>query len=484
VFEASGAKTVTLYVRDSQNHETQKTVTINVADPETVYVGANTVCFSPSGDFTGCPAGAQQRTASSFSSLQSYVANNRRLLLHRGETFTGGYLDLTGSTGGTVGAYGTSSGENRPLINSSGNTGIDGGPDWRMMDLRFHGNTSEWLASSDIKGNNFLMLRVLATNVMTGYGNSLAMNQLPNGVGVVDCEFHGADNAASAATMFFGAHRMLLAGNILRNVVADNGQHVVRCYELDRAVFADNDFADVETANHLIKLHANHPWTSDADYSQRIVILNNVFHGKEVWPVGIGPQNGDYDERLRDIVVEGNLFFAETNNVVCGLVIFATRNISVRNNVFSGSVNYDTGIASGLRGAGQMLSSHVTISNNTFRRGATGVSVESTTDASVRNNLLEGSGSVVSGSGYTASNNVRTSAAHFLATAPENSPLGDYFRLTSASTMAVNQGISLPGLGWDYSGAQRDAAPDVGAWELADVTPPASPKGLRVQRTE
>src|SRR3972149_6052856 len=62
VFETPGTYTVTLTVRNALGETDTQRVSITVQDPEVVFAGANTVCFSVSGNFTGGPTGATPRT--------------------------------------------------------------------------------------------------------------------------------------------------------------------------------------------------------------------------------------------------------------------------------------------------------------------------------------------------------------------------------------------------------------------------------------
>src|SRR4030066_531277 len=87
VFETPGTYPVTLTVFDGTNTATTNT-TITVQDPDTVFAGTNTICFSTSGTFTGCPAGATQTTTSNFVTAIANQTTNKRLLFRRGETFT------------------------------------------------------------------------------------------------------------------------------------------------------------------------------------------------------------------------------------------------------------------------------------------------------------------------------------------------------------------------------------------------------------
>src|SRR5262249_49734254 len=70
VFETPGKYTVKLTVTDPLSGQTAEiTQSIEALDPDGAFPGDKTFCYraTDSGDFSGCPAGAQQKTAASFS---------------------------------------------------------------------------------------------------------------------------------------------------------------------------------------------------------------------------------------------------------------------------------------------------------------------------------------------------------------------------------------------------------------------------------
>ncbi len=99
VFDAPGSYVVTITATEG-THVTTTTVQIQVESPDAHWPAAQTIVVSPSGDFTGAPAGAEQRT-----SLPATYAG-RRVLLHRGETYPA--IDLPGTADDVlIGTYGT-----------------------------------------------------------------------------------------------------------------------------------------------------------------------------------------------------------------------------------------------------------------------------------------------------------------------------------------------------------------------------------------
>jgi hypothetical protein len=493
VFETPGTYTVTLTGKDALGQVATQTVTITVTDPATVYAGTNTVCFSPTGNFTGAPVGCTRVTASTLAAIQPYVVSNVRLLLHSGETFTdvAGGLDFSGTSGGTVGSYDTGA---RPIIIGSGAVVFNPeASDWRVMDIDVQGNGSDPLSLGYTSTVNFLMLRVRATNIKTAF---LSSGQLPDVPAIVDCELYGS--GTGAATVYTLSHRLIILGNVLRSVGEADGQHVVRVPQADRAVFADNDFADIQPQGLLLKLHAPHnqdsngnaiPWGSTTPiYTQDVVITNNLFHGtlQDIWIVTIGPQNAGFDERLRDIVVDGNFFEAVDDNVTSALNLWSTQDASVRNNIFTGTgLHFGTAISAGCEEPGtggtyncgaNINSDHILVLNNTCNpspnhSGSLECFInDNANDVIVANNLGVGTTTLVSSSGsygvtQTASNNLQTNSPAFISSVPK---VSTDFQLT-ASSPAVNYGIPEAGEEWDYWGGTRDSEPDLGAFEFGST---------------
>jgi hypothetical protein len=339
---------------------------------------------------------------------------------------------------------------------------------------------------------------------------------------LADCELISA--ASAGHTVYLLSHRCLLLGNILKNCTADNGQQLSRFPLMDRGVIADNDFAIAPVRGSLFKLHAPHtvdsgnntcapdptdpkvcvayPWESATGYTQQVSIVNNIFHGSgdTIWMVNVCPQNGDFDERLRDIVIEGNLFLSEGAGASTGLNVWSTQDVAVRNNIFTGpsaAFNNPINLGCEIGGAKNCASStvaqapsrHARIINNTLHftttGGKWGIIIDGADDVAIRNNLESGLGTlypvdVMSGTNVIQSNNLFTTFPKYISSSPTTAT---DFQLTAASP-AVNAGKSVPGAVWDFNASARDAAPDLGAWELAgpaDTTPPARPKGLRFQ---
>jgi len=134
-----------------------------VSDPAVVYAGTNTICFSTSGTFAGCPTGATQTTTSSFSTAMTSLATGKRLLFRGGETFTSATNQVFFSAAGpwTVGTYPLDLSLGQAKVNSTlvnkyilatagDRTGT--AKDGRIMDIEFTGGTG----SMSTSGSGFL----------------------------------------------------------------------------------------------------------------------------------------------------------------------------------------------------------------------------------------------------------------------------------------------------------------------------------------
>lgn len=88
VFGSPGTYTVRVWAIDGVGTVGVATVTVTVQDPDSVYSGNRTICIGT--DFVGAPADAQQvATFDQARTAYGNLGSTGRLLLRRGETFTG-----------------------------------------------------------------------------------------------------------------------------------------------------------------------------------------------------------------------------------------------------------------------------------------------------------------------------------------------------------------------------------------------------------
>ncbi|RLD03823.1 MAG: hypothetical protein DRI65_12075, partial [Chloroflexota bacterium] len=84
VFETPGTYTVRLTTKGLDGVTVSKSISVTVQNPDSVFSGNNTICFSSTGNYTSCPGGAQHITTSSFQNAMDYATAGKRLLFRRG----------------------------------------------------------------------------------------------------------------------------------------------------------------------------------------------------------------------------------------------------------------------------------------------------------------------------------------------------------------------------------------------------------------
>jgi hypothetical protein len=490
VFERPGTYDVVVTARDAEGRTAAVGLEIVVLDPDDVFVGNDTICFANGDDFTGCPDGADHVTTSQLIDIESHVATGRRLLLRRGDTFDAGNVLINVAGPGIVGAFGDAE-EDRPLIHATETTFTISGEnpyftDWRIMDLDIRGEGTDSSALSvQGKAVDLLLLRVSGRDLGNGVNASASViyywienghpeQDVADGLTLQDCELRGlAEGSKNGILLFASAHRMSLLGNVFRN--STNGQHIMRSSWTDRGVISNNDFGEAPTFRSIIKLHApNFPSGPAAGrYTERVLISDNIIEGTggHEWSVAIGPQNPTYDERVRDVIIERNLFLPGT--AVLAIEMSGERH-TVRNNIFHRGAQRNC-MAVGRLGI-EAPPRDIAVYHNTCFSEASARLIElgdSVSDTLVMNNLIAGddSSSVSEGTGATFTNNLVTPTPGFVSATPTD---GTDFAL-DASSAAVDTGDALPICFWDFAGRPRPidgngeggAEPDSGALERA-----------------
>jgi PKD repeat protein len=496
VFENPGTYSVVLTVKNLQGDSAIQSVTITVDDPDVVFSGENTVCFSQTGDFSGAPTGALLVTTSSYSEVLSHIATGKRLLLRRGETWNASAATIDARGPGVIGAFGAGENPdergiyaNNPILND-GSFKLASGiktdssevntNDWRITDLRFVGGAYVIESDGEIRDILLLRLRIsdctapavfLGGDILLWYNENRGQNhQTHRGVAVVDCDIFNT----GGWTVWGDYRHFALMGSRLGPVPTS---HVLRFEFFKAAVISNNYVTECGTQKHLMKLHGP-GWAGDAlfppgTHAEKIVISNNYFDGEsDDWAVCIGPRNGASDERLRDVIFERNFLDAGPGDQIM-LVIWA-QDVTVRNNIFdlSGAL-FHTGIFITQRGV-EPAPEGVWILNNTgyssdagdFVFTSIGTAVSNTI---VRNNLLSApnasSPSVISGSGTNLqeSHNLLTSNPGFI-----SAGLGDFdLDITSP---AIDTGATVS-VFEDFAGRHRPMGDgwDLGAYEYCDT---------------
>jgi hypothetical protein len=496
VFETPGTYTVTLAVLNGTTQVT-RTVNITVTDPETVFSGTNTRCFSNTADFTGCPSGATQITTSDFAAaINGNQGTGRRLLFKRGNTFSAATSAVINASGpGIVGAFGTGA---APLIDSrvsEGNAlGLSGGGaayasfnDWRIMDLHINGNSVTGTAVNMLGGGDkllFLRLEVHHSRTALGADPEL-LDYLPghhmyDSFAVVDSNFHHSvpvpAGTVGAYGAYIGARQLIWLGNIINDSTGGAGavgSHLLRLPYVDRGVISNSVLRDPYFNRLALKLHGpcwGNNGTADVciyrevmgrTYSEKIVISDNEFNGSDnqTYLVDMGPQNGNSDERIRQILFERNWYSGGSRSATSIDLRISATDITIRNNVFTNSDTHsdDHRVIALVREGVEPTPNNIRVYNNSSYSANPAdyalVYVDpQATNVTVRNNLVyapnAANGRVVNNLGstsVTATNN--STDAQVRGTAPgwstQPPTLPSHMRLNTGS-YAKNAGASVP----------------------------------------
>lgn len=324
--------------------------TITVLDPDEVFAGAETSCFSAVGDFDGCPRGANRVTAGDLTTIVAAAKKDnavRRLLLRRGEVFkVSAMAQLTVDGPGLIGAFGA--GAPPKLQGVPGYTATVGYltlsnhntpamRDWRVMDIECDGsndaNQTKAFCITAYGGIDQLTVLRLRANYMRlaiQFVDTLLDIRFKQGwphhvwdqLAIVDLVVTNAphsttDKTTGAVPIYVSGERLFFAGNDIdnRGTQAANTSHNARFPYVAKAVFANNSLARAGPTQHSLKIHAP-AWGSGTvaangiggGYSRWLVIIDNkITGGHGGWPITIGAQDHLHDERVRDYLIERNV---------------------------------------------------------------------------------------------------------------------------------------------------------------------------------
>ncbi|MEK7706124.1 MAG: PKD domain-containing protein, partial [Myxococcota bacterium] len=396
VFETPGIYTVTVTAFDGTNTAATDT-TITVQNPNVVFVGDNTTCFSTSGTFTGCPAGATQVTTSSFATaVSTYQASGKRLLFRRGETFVAASAARINTTGpGIVGAFGTGA---APVVQMTGNATVlvissSTTPtlkDWRVMDLEVDGSSGDntIAVSADGGFNQMLGLRLNVHDAFRGVSAGPSILDWYNNNGnpghaiyedwaVVDSTITPMPNGCVTCgwSIAVAGLRTSIQGNISGSALT-GGPERIRGACLTKSVIANNSVAG--GADNEVWLFGV-DWTTAGvcnpggvgTYAEQIIMADNkMTGGSSAWMVRVTPENGGDDARLRDMIVERNWFISGAGTQMA--VNSDAAESTFRNNIFDTTADiYHGCLAVNQWGSAPAPYGH-RIYHNTFYSGAAG----------------------------------------------------------------------------------------------------------------
>lgn len=408
--------------------------------PATTCVSASSAPGAGSG---GCPVGAAVLQQSNYVTALGALGNGKRVLFKCGDTFTGASYTIN-ATKASIGAYGGCEGTttNRPVLQANAGSitmlamGTTSG-DIRISDIVFDGGTQKTVTVFDTSGNlnsnhpyqyTFSNLDAKhqvyswrwASGAQMALINSVAEAQTATPFINVFPNYAGTGGAWVTSGTVPNDDFLFVAGNSFTNGAPGNASYeVMRDSYASKAVISNNSMTNAGPSYATLKLHdlnfATNATTGawSGTYSEYDVISDNYFAGSSgANVVEVSPQNPQSDERMRNIVIERNLF-AGTEGYGRQLLLSGANN-TVRDNVFrnaSGSVGVQVA-QRGIEPAPQFIE----VYNNTCSGGAAASCVafnnngnSGTVQASnswASNNLIFNSGAVAnSGAGNAVTSN-------------------------------------------------------------------------------
>jgi hypothetical protein len=407
------------------------------------FPGKDTTCVSSSGTPVagsgGCPAGAAVLNSSSESSAVNSSLNGKQVLFKCGDTFTGGAT--FGGTKFSIGAYGGCQGTktNRPIMRGPFTVSTGTVSDGRVSDIDFESTGSYAISTTSgltygpvtlynllSNGNNTSYYWSNGTqwgivdSVMTGQGTGVgtfinyAQNNCVNGSTAYNC---------GGTPAYTNVNYQAVLGNSFNGQGTTTGGETVRVSACRLCVLENNTFENAQTSwGAVLKLHSGNTYNTQStwigQYTELVEISDNLFTGTSgAQLVETSPQNGVTDERLRNIVVERNVFAG--SNTGGGRQLWVSGvNMTVRDNAFDGiPAGGGVGVMFEQRGI-EPAPQYAEAYNNTCYGESTCVLFSNSyggaagANSAVKNNLAYNAsgGTTVSnsGSGNTVSNNTVT----------------------------------------------------------------------------
>lgn len=386
---------------------------IVVEDPDAAHAGSHTRCYSRTGGFDGCPAGAARVTdaAGDFAvAIARDLRQGRRLLFRRGETwFTPrpAILDVNGPW--TVGAYGDGA---KPVVQRTGGSAIlvfgrngsNSHRDARVMDLALDGGSPEMppIVAVDFSGkfDQVAFLRVDIERANAGFVQSASKPNLSapwDQFTVADSAIQPSQGGRGGNGMYLFSSRTAILGNLFDNMSV--GEHNFRSMYWRGLVVSSNTFQNPNKKKANLTLRGP-TWYKQfgplpaGTHSQHGIVSDNRFVGAPGVEIPVNTSiDASNESRTRYLIVERNWWTGQVGTVTAiGLnSSFST----VRNNIFD--------LSAGVGGQA------IGVTNNNDTQSATGNAIYNNTiyakrslptrvrgirmfrgalDTSIRNNLM------------------------------------------------------------------------------------------------
>ena len=373
IFDNPGVYHVTVKAIQPDGTTINSEKIITVTNPDIVFSGDNTICFDPDGDFSESPPGSINIVTNSFDAAFPYIQKGKRILFHRGKTFTSSSQFSLDSEGpGHIGAYG--SGE-KPLIISS-NTGYlfyftsmnNATKDWRIADLQFQKTTGR-VFDSGLNIKELLLYRLDFNNQQgelffstdtTDYFKTPPHEMIT----IAECTFNHFNNSFE---LYCGGNYISLIGNTISD--DNNAAEIVFTY-LNKGLIQHNIINSSGANNGTLAIFANTSikttqFSNDQRISSHIIISDNVITSNARNIITLSPGDNISYEIIQNCLIENNHIVSRsyTNN----LISINGKNITVRNNIGDYSLStIKTAITISNNGIVLNSPSNIQIYHNTF----------------------------------------------------------------------------------------------------------------------
>lgn len=468
-YEQAGTYTVTLTVID-HNGDTfsyEQAVSPSAFDGTAYYVAANgddaNDGLSESTPFATIGAG--------FTALNG--GDNRRLLLRRGDTWSGLATQDIQGTAKEVAAYGTG---NKPVLDfPDGNHGIrTRGQDHRVTDLTLTGNYVD-TAQSGVGGWTAGGTdRLVCGRVdVSGFRVGVIWSNFENNVHPDNCFFECDISNNHENGFYCGGNHMAFVGCTVGSLEIS---HCLRMWRGQRNVIASCEILEAGGTRTALKLHADEYDGTESSTSHDVNIYDTSFSAPN-WVVVLGPQNELVDERVQRIHIHRCRFYTVDYADTYQLLRLEGPDVIVRNCLFfvTGGVATCDAIVVSKTDTGP-APNRIRVYNCTVYRGDAGGETEGvvfespggtshevfnllvSADQSTEVKLVQNDDGAAS---WTGDGNLITTASDFV------DPANEDLRLASGAA-AVDAGVDTsPYVRDDYDGTSRPqgAAYDVGAFE-------------------
>ncbi len=333
VYDLPGTYEVRVRATDQAGGYSERTVTVQVQDPNAVYAGIATICVSAASNFSGCPSGASRVTSLPGTSTYS----GRRVLLRRGETF--GTIEIPhGSQNVQIGAFGSGAlpRVSSVLVGTVSPSSSSFPRDITVMDLNILQRFEQFVTMSRLLlyRNTFqaptgeyipAQINIASSLAYIVQHHTLPANQYyqPRELFVVENQVRGS----------LSNPMMNMAGEGSRFVVMGNDmgtaqQHTVRIWGMYKGFIAHNALRgrSSDGIRVALKVHSgglgdyddNYAISRDTWASRQVVIANNRLgdtSDNNSFIGGASPQNNTDSSRegLEDVVLENNVFVRGPN---------------------------------------------------------------------------------------------------------------------------------------------------------------------------